>query len=144
MLPRYAKDFWSFRTEVSRFDAIVQDSADAAEAVNKVLAEIADTQRLLAQARGNPLSLQANLHFRLGELNYRISYLEPALEAFSHAKDLYLQIDNRQNYASTLGNIGLIHQARGDLEAALRAHEEALRIDREIGYSCFTKFRLPF
>jgi len=40
----------------------------------------------------------------------------------------------RQGEANHLGNIGLIHQARGDLDAALAAHQEALEIHRDIGY----------
>jgi len=33
-----------------------------------------------------------------------------------------------------LGNIGLIYRAKGDLDQALKYHQDALKIDKEIGY----------
>ena len=33
-----------------------------------------------------------------------------------------------------MGNIGLIYRAKGDLDNALKCHQDALKIDREIGY----------
>ena len=33
-----------------------------------------------------------------------------------------------------LGNIGLVYKNKGDLDAALKYYEDALKIDRDIGY----------
>ena len=33
-----------------------------------------------------------------------------------------------------MGNIGLIHQDRGELDEALKYHKKAMKIDKELGY----------
>jgi tetratricopeptide (TPR) repeat protein len=80
-------------------------------------------------------SIAGNCCYIIGELIEAKKYYEDALNI---AKRRDLQEIHKEatvsTRAATLGNIGLIYSARGDLDNALRYHEDALVIHREIGY----------
>ncbi len=134
-VPNLAKDFWSFRTDVLRIDPdayhALQDfpkRPDHEAEVEAIEAAIISAE----QARAPAASL-ASLYFDLGNRKLGLSRLDQALNAYERALGLYRTIQDSQALGHVLGNIGLIHQHRGDLEAALRYNQDALKIHREIG-----------
>jgi len=44
------------------------------------------------------------------------------------------EIGCKQGEASHLGNIGMIYFSKGDMDNALKHHNDALKMHREIGY----------
>ncbi|NMC44183.1 MAG: tetratricopeptide repeat protein, partial [candidate division Zixibacteria bacterium] len=69
---------------------------------------------------------------KMGNIEYTRGNLAKAMSYYEQAREL--ASDDRKLQATCIGNIGLIYKAKGDAEAALKYHEEALKIDREIGY----------
>jgi len=73
----------------------------------------------------------------LGNAYYSLSKNDDALKNYDAILKLTKKVsekDAREGEASALGNIGLILKAKGDLDNALKYHQDALKIDQEIGY----------
>lgn len=51
-----------------------------------------------------------------------------------YALKILRDIGYKKGEADQLGNIGLIYHGKGELDIALKYHEDALKIDRDIGY----------
>ena len=51
-----------------------------------------------------------------------------ALECWKKAKILYEELDDKQGIANTLGNIGNIHNKRGEWERAIEYYEKSLKL----------------
>ena len=79
--------------------------------------------------------IAGSCYYILGNLIKAEDYYQDALK-ISERKDLEIIYKNDVILAKSavLGNIGLIYRDKGELDEALRYHEEALNIDREIGY----------
>lgn len=69
----------------------------------------------------------------LGAVRYVRSDYVGALEAYNVALPIFQSNRNRQFEASTLNNIGLVHEHQGYYDRALTAYEQALTIEREVG-----------
>ncbi|MGC1121165.1 MAG: tetratricopeptide repeat protein, partial [Candidatus Methanofastidiosia archaeon] len=69
--------------------------------------------------------------YYLGAAYYKQSYLDRCLEFWDELKAIE---ENRRKRSVVVGNIGVVHQLKGNLDEALKYHEEALQICREIGY----------
>jgi len=76
-----------------------------------------------------------NYYYILGYLNKAENYYEDLLR-ISERRDLLAIYKNEMLSAksSALGNISLIYSAKGDLDQALKYLQDALKIDKEIGY----------
>jgi tetratricopeptide (TPR) repeat protein len=72
------------------------------------------------------LVLIGNAYFTLGKL-------KEAEDSYEEALLIAKRIDDEEGEATALGNIGLIYQAKGSLDQALKYQKEALEIHREIG-----------
>jgi len=74
----------------------------------------------------------------IGNCYYRLSKLKEAearyQEALKIAKKVKDEGERLKGKSTALGNIGLIYAGLGKPEEALRHHNEALEIDRKIGY----------
>ena len=136
-IPKYAKDFWSFRTSTHKFEAKPFRRKGRVKGLENLRNQIQETKEFIkkVERKEHPKnSLLASLYFKLGEQAYKASDLELSLEAWEKAKRLYQKIGDERNLSATLGNIGLIYQDKGDLDEALKYYKEALKIHREIGY----------
>jgi len=79
--------------------------------------------------------IAGNIYYITGNLNDAKRYYEDAIN-FSEREDLK-EVRKKavlQARSAALGNIGLIYSDKGDLDKALEYHQQALKIDREIGY----------
>jgi tetratricopeptide (TPR) repeat protein len=72
------------------------------------------------------------LHFNVAREAQDVSQLDLAIKHYQEA--LAYVGDDQQIQAAILGNIGLIYRDKGDLDQALRYHQEALKVHKEIGY----------
>jgi tetratricopeptide (TPR) repeat protein len=79
--------------------------------------------------------LAGNCCYIIGKLSEAKEYYEDALKISERrdVQEIYKE-DATSTRAATLGNIGLIYSAKGDLDNALKYHEDALAIHKEIGY----------
>jgi tetratricopeptide (TPR) repeat protein len=79
--------------------------------------------------------IAGNCYSILGNQNKAKEYYDDALN-ISNRKDLekIYKNDVILARASALGNIGLIYSDKGDLDEALKYHQDALKIDRDVGY----------
>ena len=76
-----------------------------------------------------------NVFYVLGMWKDAKEYYEKALKISERGKIQEIYKDEAILVkGATLGNIGLIYRAKGELDEALKYHQEALKIDREIGY----------
>ncbi|MFZ2632340.1 MAG: tetratricopeptide repeat protein [Desulfosalsimonadaceae bacterium] len=81
-----------------------------------------------------------SFYLALGNSYYATSHYEDALKNYQaalslHRKDTDCKTpESRQGEASALSNIGLIYSDKGDLDNALKYHQDALVIDKEIGH----------
>ena len=76
----------------------------------------------------------ASFHFALGNSYYFISQYDAAKSNYDSSLGLYIESANKQGEAGALGNIGLIYSDKGDLDNALKYHQQALVINKDIGY----------
>lgn len=135
-IPKYAKDFWSFRTSVHRFQAKPFHRRGRIEKLESLKEQIGEIQELINQVskeKEPKESVLASLYFRLGELSNEAFELNSALESYRKAEIIYRKLNDQRSLSTTIGNTGLIYQNKGDLDEAQRYHQEALKIDREIG-----------
>ena len=73
----------------------------------------------------------------LGNAYYSLSKNDDALENYSAILELIKKVSEKdalEGEAAALGNIGLIYSDKGELDNALKYHQDALKIHREIGY----------
>jgi len=73
----------------------------------------------------------------LGNAYYSLSQNDKALENYNASLRVTEKVGKKtalEGKAAALGNIGLIYSDKGDLDNALKYHQDALKIDREIGY----------
>ena len=73
----------------------------------------------------------------LGNAYYSLSQNDKALENYNALLEITEKVgkkDALEGKASALGNIGLILKNKGDLDNALKYHQDALKIHVEIGY----------
>ncbi|MGD0951112.1 MAG: tetratricopeptide repeat protein [Methanotrichaceae archaeon] len=79
--------------------------------------------------------IAGNCNHIMGDLSRAKSFYEEAIR-ISERKDLQALYKNDiiQSKSGALGNIGLIYTVTGDLDKALKYHQEALEIDKEIGF----------
>ncbi len=70
----------------------------------------------------------------MGDLSKAKAFYEETIR-ISEREDLRILYKNDilQSKSNALGNIGLIYSIRGDLDLALKYHQDALKIDRKIG-----------
>ncbi len=136
-IPKYAKDFWSFRTSAHKFEAKPFRRKGRIKGLKDLRKQIQETKEFIKKVEKQKkpkMSLLASLYFNLGEQAYKASDLELSLKSWEKAKKLYQQIGDKRNLSGTLGNIGNVYKSKGDLDEALKYYKEALEIDREIGY----------
>jgi len=81
------------------------------------------------------LNVAGNCHYILGNLRKAEDYYKDVLKISgrSDLQEIYKDVVISAK-ASALGNIGLIYSDKGDLDKALKYLQEALVIDKEIGY----------
>jgi tetratricopeptide (TPR) repeat protein len=73
----------------------------------------------------------------LGNAYYSLGQIEIALENYNAILELTKKVSKKEaleGKASALGNIGLIYADKGDLDNALKYHQDGLKINQEIGY----------
>jgi len=75
--------------------------------------------------------LIGNCYYSISQLTEAESYYRQALIISKKVKD---KNERLKGEATSLGNMGLIYRVKGETDEALKLHEDALRIDREIGY----------
>ena len=78
--------------------------------------------------------IAGNCNHFMGDLSRAKSFYEEAIR-ISERKDLQALYKNDiiQSKSGALGNIGLIYTVKGDLDKALKYHQDAIKIDKEIG-----------
>jgi len=74
------------------------------------------------------------LHIKIGVCFYEQSKLIESHGAFNEGLGIAKFINDKHGMSVCLGNIGLIYNAKGDLDSALKYHQEALKVFKEIGY----------
>lgn len=68
--------------------------------------------------------------------------INKAIESFSKAKDLYSDLDNKNELAKMMYNIGLAYKQAGDYQKMMPYYNEALQINRQLGYADSYAFNL--
>ncbi len=131
-----AKDFWAFRTATYSLAARppLAEREPIPEEAAKQISELREQLEKATAAEPKKHPLIASIAFRLGELCFERSLNAQALKAFLVAEASFSASDDKHNRAAALGNIGIIYSDKGDLDQALRYLQQALEIDREIGY----------
>ena len=78
--------------------------------------------------------IAGNCNHIMGDLSRAKSFYEETIR-ISERKDLQALYKNDiiQSKSDALGNIGLIYSNRGDLDKALKYHQDSLKIDKKIG-----------
>ncbi|HEY9246492.1 MAG TPA: tetratricopeptide repeat protein [Candidatus Methanoperedens sp.] len=56
-----------------------------------------------------------------------------ASECWENAKEIYLELRDKQGISNTLGNLGLVYQNKGEWEHAIEFYEKSLKISEELG-----------
>jgi tetratricopeptide (TPR) repeat protein len=125
------------------------DDADVVNCLNNVIDLVAEGKNLdaakeIKRCRILTMTPKEKMIFSglAGNCCYIISMLSEAKEYYEDALKISERRDVQEIYkedatstrAATLGNIGLIYSAKGDLNKALKYHQEALAIHREVGY----------
>jgi len=78
-----------------------------------------------------------SIFLNLGNAYYSLSQTDNALRNYIAITELIKKVNEKdalEGMSAALGNIGLIYSAKGDLDNALKYHQDALKIDKEIGY----------
>ena len=113
------------------------NSAEKLEDANKYNEAIEEYKKCLSHPRAtNDNKVAANI--LMGNCYYNISQLTEAENNYRQALIISKKVKDKnerlKGKASGLGNIGLIYRDKGELDKALKYLEDALKINREIGY----------
>lgn len=79
-----------------------------------------------------PAAMRAEALSGAGKLAWHQGDYNAAQEFFEAARDLHLDLDDRQNLATDISSLGLVIMHRGDMQRAKSLFEEALTIRREL------------
>ncbi|MGB8658647.1 MAG: tetratricopeptide repeat protein [Candidatus Zixiibacteriota bacterium] len=90
-----------------------------------------DTFKACLKLETEPSEREA-LFILIGNAFHALKRFEEAEDSYQEALRIGKTIDDEEGEAAALGNIGLIYQARGDLDQALKYLEEALEIHGKI------------
>lgn len=75
----------------------------------------------------------ADLLLQQGYQQYQAGQLKAAMRSWTHARDMYQQLQNRQGEAEALGNLGIAYDAVGNYSKAIELHRQAGKILHAIG-----------
>jgi len=103
------------------------------EKYRPAIEELEDILRICTPSFTERIALLLNL----GNAYYSLSRNKEALKNYNAILKLTKNVNEKEaleGKASALGNIGLLYQDKGDLDQALKYHQEALKIDKEIGF----------
>jgi len=99
----------------------------------EAIKELENILRLCSLSPTEKMSILLNL----GNACYSLSRIDNSLtnyEAVLKLTEKVTEKDALEGKSAALGNIGLIYRAKGDLDSALKYHQDAMKIHREIGY----------
>jgi len=102
------------------------------EKYRPAIEELEDILRICTPSFTERIALLLNL----GNAYYSLSRNKEALKNYNAILKLTKNVNEKEaleGKANALGNIGLIYQAKGDLDQALKYHKEALEINKQIG-----------
>ncbi|MCW9041237.1 MAG: tetratricopeptide repeat protein [Flavobacteriales bacterium] len=82
--------------------------------------------------KNNFLALKAKSYAQIGNCNWSLSEYNSAFKNYSKALDINIKIDNQQQQAAILGNMGVIMDTQGRYAEALTYYFRSLKIEEEI------------
>ena len=82
--------------------------------------------------KNNFLALKAKCYAQIGNCNWSLSEYDNAFKYYSKALEINIKIDNKQQQAAILGNMGVIMDTRGRYAEALTYYFRSLKIEEEI------------
>jgi tetratricopeptide (TPR) repeat protein len=150
-IARGAPDFFSIRSGLYSFAAAPKDSmrtvglvmdgdlvgvlnlslAEKQERVESIKPLLADYESLPAEKRD--LSTERRLHYRLGTLLSAVGSNDEALAESLASLKIAEGLGDRKGVSDSLHQIAMIHQRRGEYEAALELYERSLKMNEELG-----------
>ena len=78
------------------------------------------------------LALKAKSYAQIGNCNWSLSEYDNAFKYYSKALEINIKVDNKQQQAAILGNMGVIMDTRGRYAEALTYYFKSLKIEEEI------------
>ncbi|WIV52886.1 ATP-binding protein [Amycolatopsis nalaikhensis] len=85
-----------------------------------------------AQRCGNRVA-ESRLRHQLGRAHLDLGQLEPAQEQTRRAVELAREANDVRNESAALQQLGMVSQARGDIDAAVALFAASLRLEQELG-----------
>ncbi|KJS04620.1 MAG: hypothetical protein VR77_10925 [Flavobacteriales bacterium BRH_c54] len=82
--------------------------------------------------KNNFLALKAKALAQIGNCNWSLSEYDNAFKNYSKALEINIKIDNKQQQAAILGNMGVIMDTQGRYAEALTYYFQSLKIEEEI------------
>jgi len=138
-----APDLWSWRSGVFNFTVYAQTEATLFPTTAPATLAFTEQQRrqqriaeLTEYLQNNEVSeaLRASLLLELGDLHQSVGELNEAMACFQTSLDLYRQRHDEANIAELQDRVAGILQARGELDEALRIHQqERLPVCEKLG-----------
>lgn len=98
--------------------------------------KIENLEKIIQKMNGSMKLSNPNLLIKLGNVEYTTGNLLMALTYFNEALEQAKSAKDSMTNAICLGNIGLVYKAKGDIDTALKYHEDALKI--------FIKFKIVY
>ena len=135
-----APDMWAWRQGVIDFSVVRQEQSELERSrLNLWSADLVERQRRMEEIElylaGHPEESisRANLLRELGQIRRDLGRFDDAMEAFTSARAIYRRNDYKREHAFVIGDIARVYVDKGDVDQALKLHQERLEVFERLG-----------